>query len=74
MKIEILFFRNGINLKSITNKISVVTDGMVAPRYETTLQTLFSNYKLEKTFRSNNLGLFFQCFSTKTYHIYKKIF
>ena len=50
MKTQILFFRDDFSLKSITNKISAVTDNIVALRNETMLQTFLSNYKLESTF------------------------
>ena len=59
-------------LKTITNKIPTVTDDLVAPRNETMLQTLLSNYKLENTININYFELLFKCILTKVYHIYEE--
>ena len=68
MKIQILFFRNNVSLKTLSDENSVVTD-MVAPWNKTILPTLLSNYKLENIFNADEFGLFFQCGSTKTSHM-----
>ena len=59
-------------LKTITNKIPAATDDLVAPRNETMLQTLLSNYKLENTINFNYFELLFKCVLTKAYHIYEE--
>ena len=49
--------------------MSAVTEEMTAPWNETTLSTLLPNYKLENVFNADELGLFYQCLPTKTYHL-----
>ena len=60
----LLFFRNGVN----GERASVTTE-MTAPWNETTLSTLLFNYKLEEIFNVDEFGLFYQCLSSKTYHL-----
>ena len=52
--------------------MSGVTEEMSAPWNETTLPTLLSNYKLENVFSADEFGLFYQCLSTKIYHLSKE--
>ena len=49
-----------------------MTDDLVAPRNETMLQTLLSNYKLENTINFSYFELLFKCVLTKAYHIYEE--
>ena len=62
-------FSNGVNLKTISGESASVTTEMTASWNETTLPTLLSNYKLEDTFNADEFGLFYQCLSSKTYHL-----
>ena len=64
----LLFFRNDISFKTMSDEMSVVTEEMTAPRNETTLSTLLSNYKLENVFSADEFGLFYKCVPTKPYH------
>ena len=65
----LIFFRNGVNLKTISGERAIVTTEMTAPWNETTLPTLLFNYKLEEIFNVDEFGLFYQCLWSKTYHL-----
>ena len=47
------FFRNGVNLKTISGESASVTNEMTAPWNEKTLATLLTNYKLEDIFNAD---------------------
>ena len=46
----ILFFRNGISLKTVSGESKAVTTKMIAPWNETTMLRLLSNYELDSIF------------------------
>ena len=68
IKIQFLFFRDGISFKTISGEMFAVTEEMIALWNETTLPTLLSNYKVENAFETDEFGLFYQCLPTKAYH------
>ena len=56
-------------MKTITGASASVTTEMTVPWNETILPTLLSNYKLEDIFNADEVGLFYQCLPSKTYHL-----
>ena len=42
---------------------------MIASWYETSLPTLFSQYKLEDIYNADEFGIFYQCLPNETFHL-----
>lgn len=55
--------------KMIGGEAKSCTPQMTASRDETTLPTIFSNYKLEDIYNADEFGLFYQALPNKTLHL-----